>query len=90
LSKLVRGHHILIFCVFCVGGDLASGESHYHVPSPAMVAGTAGIATTFHFERECERRSENESESGRVRVKGFIYVPVAGSSEFVLVMEKVK
>jgi hypothetical protein len=55
-----------------------------------MVAGTAGIATTFHFERECERRSENESESGRVRVKGFIYVPVAGSSEFVLVMEKVK
>jgi hypothetical protein len=33
---------------------------------------------------------ENESESGSVRIKGFIYVPVAGISEYVLVMEKVK
>lgn len=27
--------------------------SHYHVPPPAVVAGTAGVVTTFHFEREC-------------------------------------
>ena len=68
----------------------ALGEGRQHAPPPAVVTGTAGIATTFHFDRECLAKSENESGSGSVRVEGFIYVPWVGVSEHVLVMEKVK
>jgi len=49
-----------------------------------MVTGTASITTTFHVERECSGRGgrcENESESGSVKEKGFIYVSVGEITE---------